>query len=156
MAGGVGGGVAQEGGGVAADVTPPTVRAAGGVVWRVDGDGRVEVLLVHRPGYDDWTFPKGKVDPEDLDEEHTALREVAEECGLRCTLGRELPGTDYTDRRGRPKHVRYWEMRPLSGSFAPNDEVDDARWLALDGARSLLTYPHDGVVLDAFVAFAAG
>ncbi len=135
---------------------PPEVRAAGGVVWRVDGDGEVEVLLVHRPGYDDWTFPKGKVDPDDLDEEHTALREVAEECGLRCTLGRELPGTDYTDRRGRSKHVRYWEMRPLSGAFAANAEVDEVRWLPLAAARDQLTYGHDRGVLEAFAAFAKG
>jgi 8-oxo-dGTP pyrophosphatase MutT (NUDIX family) len=135
---------------------PPAVRAAGGLVWRVDDDGQVEVILVHRPGYDDWTFPKGKVDPDDIDEEHTALREVAEECGLRCTLGRELPGTDYTDRRGRSKHVRYWEMRPLSGSFEPNHEVDEARWLPVAAARALLTYPHDRDVLDAFAEFATG
>ena len=139
---------------MAADVTPPTVRAAGGVVWRVDGDGQVEVLLVHRPGYDDWTFPKGKVDPDDVDEEHTALREVAEESGFRCTLGRELPATDYIDRRGRPKHVRYWEMRPLSGAFTANDEVDEVQWLAMADARPRLTYAHDRLVLDAFARFA--
>jgi 8-oxo-dGTP diphosphatase len=79
---------------------------------------------------------------------------VAEESGLRCTLGRELPGTDYVDRRGRPKHVRYWEMRPLAGSFTPNDEIDDMRWLSVSAARQQLTYPHDRVVLDAFAAFA--
>ena len=107
------------------------VRAAGGVVWRVPEGGGLEVLVVHRPSYDDWTFPKGKVDPDDIDEEHTALREVAEETGLRCTLGRELTSTDYVDRRGRPKHVRYWEMRPLAGSFSPNDEIDEARWLPI-------------------------
>jgi 8-oxo-dGTP diphosphatase len=133
---------------------PDEVRAAGGVVWRVPEGGGVEVLLVHRPGYDDWTFPKGKVDPDDVDEEHTALREVAEESGLRCTLGRELPGTDYVDRRGRPKHVRYWEMRPLAGSFTPNDEIDAVQWLTVPAARQQLTYPHDRVVLDAFAAFA--
>jgi 8-oxo-dGTP pyrophosphatase MutT (NUDIX family) len=141
---------------MAEDLTSPEVRAAGGLVWRMDGGGKVEVLLVHRPGYDDWTFPKGKVDPDDVDDEHTALREVAEECGLRCTLGRELPGTDYTDRRGRTKHVRYWEMRPLAGSFAPNDEVDEVRWLSPSEARSQLTYAHDNDVLAAFVQFANG
>ena len=133
---------------------PTEVRAAGGVVWRVPKDGVVEVLLVHRPGYDDWTFPKGKVDPDDIDEEHTALREVAEESGFRCTLGRELPGTDYVDRRGRPKHVRYWEMRPLAGAFVPNGEIDEVQWLAVPDARAKLTYPHDCDVLDAFSDFA--
>jgi len=139
---------------MAADLMAEEVRAAGGVVWRVPDDGGVEVLLVHRPGYDDWTFPKGKVDPDDVDEEHTALREVAEESGLRCTLGRELPGTDYVDRRGRPKHVRYWEMRPLAGSFTPNEEIDAVEWLTVPAARQRLTYPHDRVVIDAFAAFA--
>src|SRR4051794_31246223 len=108
LAQGVGGGVAQEDRRVAAHLMAQEVRAAGGVVWRVPEGGGVEVLLVHRPGYDDWTFPKGKVDPDDIDEEHTALREVAEESGLRCTLGRELPGTDYVDRRGRPQDAGRW------------------------------------------------
>ena len=147
---------------MAADVTssngdvPVQVRAAGGVVWRVDGDGRVEVLLVHRPGYEDWTFPKGKADPEDVDDEHTALREVEEETGYRCTLGRELPGVDYLDRKGRPKHVRYWEMRILSGEFVPNREVDELLWLDFDAARDRLSYERDFDVLDAFAAFASG
>jgi 8-oxo-dGTP diphosphatase len=148
------GGVAPQGGGVAAELMPEEVRAAGGVVWRVPEDGGVEVLLVHRPSYDDWTFPKGKVDPDDIDEEHTALREVAEESGYRCTLGRELPGTDYVDRRGRPKHVRYWEMRPLTGEFSPNGEIDAVEWVTVPAARRRLTYGHDRLVLDAFAHFA--
>ena len=148
------GGVAPQGGRVAADLMPEEVRAAGGVVWRVPEGGGVEVLLVHRPSYDDWTFPKGKVDPDDVDEEHTALREVAEESGYRCTLGRELPGTDYVDRRGRPKHVRYWEMRPLTGEFSPNGEIDEVEWVTVPSARRRLTYSHDRLVLDAFAHFA--
>jgi 8-oxo-dGTP pyrophosphatase MutT (NUDIX family) len=136
------------------EVTEPQVRAAGGVVWRVDDAGRVEVFLVHRPGFEDWTFPKGKVDPDDVDQEHTALREVTEETGMRCTLGRELPGTDYVDRKQRTKHVRYWEMRVLAGEFAPSREVDEGRWLGLDEAVDLLTYPRDRDVLAAFAAFA--
>jgi 8-oxo-dGTP pyrophosphatase MutT (NUDIX family) len=147
------GSISEEAAGVAPELTPE-VRAAGGVVWRVDDDGGLEVLVVHRPGYEDWTFPKGKTDPEDVDDEHTALREVEEESGLRCTLGRELPGVDYIDRKGRTKHVRYWEMRVLSGTFNPNREVDEARWTDLAGARELLTYDHDYAVLDAFGAFA--
>jgi 8-oxo-dGTP pyrophosphatase MutT (NUDIX family) len=134
--------------------TTALVRAAGGLVWRVDENGRPEVLLVHRPGFDDWTFPKGKVDPDDVDDEHTALREVAEETGLRCALGRELPGIDYVDRKNRPKHVRYWEMRVLSGEFAPNREVDETRWCTLPDAGALLTYERDTDVLAAFADFA--
>jgi 8-oxo-dGTP pyrophosphatase MutT (NUDIX family) len=140
---------------VAAELTPE-VRAAGGVVWRVDDEGQLQVLVVHRPGYEDWSFPKGKADPEDVDDEHTALREVEEESGLRCSLGRELPGTDYIDRKGRSKHVRYWEMRVLSGEFVHNREVDEARWLDLAAARDQLSYEHDRDVLDAFGAFANG
>ena len=137
-----------------AELPPPEVRAAGGIVWRVDEADGLQVLLIHRQRYDDWTFPKGKVDPDDVDDEHTALREVAEEVGLRCTLGRELPSTAYRDGRGRSKQVRYWEMRALSGSFAPNREVDDVRWLTVAAARPLLTYPHDRDVLDVFADFA--
>jgi 8-oxo-dGTP diphosphatase len=138
------------------DARPAEVRAAGGVVWRMNDDGGVDVLVIHRPAYDDWSFPKGKVEPGDVDEEHTALREVEEEAGMRCTLGRELPSSDYVDRKGRAKHVRYWEMRRLSGEFSPNREVDEARWIALAEAPRLLTYPRDGEVLAAFAAWTNG
>ena len=89
------------------------VRAAGGLVMR---DGRL--LLVHRPKYDDWTFPKGKAEPGESDEA-CAVREVEEETGLRCELGAELPPTHYTDSRGRPKRVRWWRMEPVAGEFTP-------------------------------------
>jgi 8-oxo-dGTP diphosphatase len=129
------------------------VKAAGGLVWRIGAAG-VEVLVVHRPRYDDWSFPKGKVDPDDPTDEHAALREVLEETGLRCSLGRELVTISYLDRKGRDKTVRYWEMRVLSGQFVANDEVDTMAWLDLEAARGRLSYPHDGDVLDAFAAFA--
>jgi 8-oxo-dGTP diphosphatase len=119
------------------------VDAAGGVVER---DGRV--LLVHRPRYDDWTFPKGKLDAGESFED-AALREVAEETGVRCTLGRELPPTSY-EVNGRPKLVRYWLMSPDAElEFAPNDETDDIRWVTPDEARTLLTYDRDREVLGA-------
>ncbi len=124
------------------------VRAAGGVVWR-PADGGVEVLLVHRPRHDDWSLPKGKVAPGDDDDEATARREVEEETGYRAALGRELPSTHYTV-DGRPKQVRYWEMRVGDGAFAPNHEVDEIAWLALPAARERLSYAHDRAVLDAF------
>lgn len=115
------------------------VRAAGGIVHR---EGRV--LLVHRPRYDDWTFPKGKAAEQEPDIE-CALREVREETGFRCRLGRELPSTDYADARGRPKHVRWWLMEPVDGdgAFEPTTEVDEIRWEEPDGARALLTYERD-------------
>ena len=132
----------------------PEVRAAGGVVWRVT-EGHPEVVLVHRPKYGDWTFPKGKLDPGETDE-HAALREVLEETGLECVLGRELPSVTYRDSKGRHKQVRYWEMTVAAGTFVVNDEVDRMEWCGLDGARERLTYGHDGEVLDAFLRFASG
>jgi 8-oxo-dGTP diphosphatase len=114
------------------------VLAAGGLVLR-DGS---EVAVVHRPRYDDWSLPKGKLD-EGEDFEQAALREVEEETGLRCRLGRALGDTSYRDRKDRRKLVRYFEMHPESGEFAPNDEVDELRWVALGDAGELLTYEFD-------------
>ena len=119
------------------------VYAAGGVVVR---DGKV--LLVHRPRYDDWTLPKGKLDPGESFE-NAALREVEEETGLRCSLGRELPAARYGVGT-RPKLVRYWLMTPEAETpFVPNDETDELRWLTRDEAISLLTYDRDRDVLAA-------
>jgi 8-oxo-dGTP diphosphatase len=127
------------------------VRAAGGIVWRRDG-GLLEVLLVHRPRYDDWSFPKGKCDPGEADEA-CAAREVWEETGLRCVLGEELPQVRYVDHKDRPKVVRYWVMAVDSSSpFEPGDEVDELAWVALDEARARLTYRHDVELLDRFTA----
>ena len=109
-------------------------------------DGRL--LLVHRPKYDDWTFPKGKAEPGESDED-CAVREVEEETGLRCELGAELPSTHYTDSRGRPKRVRWWCMEPVAGAFAPTDEVDEIRWLTREEAAELLSYGRDQALLEA-------
>jgi 8-oxo-dGTP pyrophosphatase MutT (NUDIX family) len=123
------------------------VRAAGGVIVRETPTGR-EVLLVHRPRYEDWSFPKGKAEGEESDED-CALREVEEETGLVCRLGRELLSTEYTDPRGRPKRVRYWLMRVDGGELEFHHEVDAARWVDLDAATRLLSYPRDRRVLGA-------
>jgi 8-oxo-dGTP diphosphatase len=124
------------------------IRAAGGIVVR-ERDGGVEVLVVHRPRYGDWTFPKGKAEPGESDEA-CAVREVEEETGLRCQLGEELPSTEYLDARGRSKRVRYWTMRPLDERLALLHEVDEARWVSPEEARGLLSYTRDVQLLDAF------
>ena len=119
------------------------VRAAGGVV--LDPEGRV--ALVHRPRYDDWTLPKGKLDRGESFED-AALREVEEETGLRCRLVRELPSSEYLDPKGRSKLVRYWLMEvEHDPGFVPNDEVDELRWVPLEEAPALLTYPRDAEIL---------
>jgi 8-oxo-dGTP diphosphatase len=125
-------------------VTGDEVRAAGGLVTRAAPEGGVEVLVVHRPRYDDWSLPKGKLDAGETFEA-AALREVHEETGLRCELGAPLDDVRYEDRHGRPKVVRYWQMTPVvdTGDFEPNDEVDEVRWLHPEGALALLTYAHD-------------
>ena len=116
----------------------PEVRAAGGVVRREDG----RIAVVHRPRYDDWSLPKGKLDAGETYEQ-AAVREVREETGLEAELERELSSTSYRDRKGRAKLVRYWLMSPRGGDFQPNDEVDEVRWLAPADAVELLSYERD-------------
>lgn len=132
---------------------PTAVRAAGGVIRRRAGSfgRRVEVALVHRPRYDDWSFPKGKRDGKETDEE-TALREVEEETGFRCLLGPDLGTVSYLDAYGRSKSVHYWVMDLAtdtdSDHFVPNREVDELTWCRLRHAARLLTYDHDRVLID--------
>lgn len=124
------------------------VRAAGGIVSRIVG-GRVEVLIVHRPAYGDWSLPKGKAAPGEPDEV-CALREVEEETGLRCRLGGEVGVTRYEDPKGRTKVVRYFAMEPAGGSLLLEQEVDDARWVELDRALGELTYERDRELLEGY------
>jgi 8-oxo-dGTP diphosphatase len=119
------------------------VRAAGGVVVR---DGRVAV--VHRPRYDDWSLPKGKLDPGESWED-AAVREVEEETGVRASIVGELETSRYVDDKGRDKTVRWYRMEALEeGPFTPDHEVDQLRWLAPQEARALLTYDHDRALVD--------
>lgn len=101
---------------------------------------------MHRPRYEDWTLPKGKLEPGE-DSATAARREVAEETGLECELGVELSSTSYVDQKGRPKIVRYWEMTVRAGDFVPNDEVDRLEWLLVDRAIDRLTHERDREVL---------
>jgi 8-oxo-dGTP pyrophosphatase MutT (NUDIX family) len=123
------------------------VRAAGGIVIRRNGD-QLEVLLVHRPR-GDWSFPKGKADQGESDE-HTAVREVEEETGLRCGLAGEAGLTRYTDAAGRAKIVHYWFMEPssIAHDFTPNHEIDDLRWCLRAEADKLLSYAPDRRLLS--------
>jgi 8-oxo-dGTP diphosphatase len=127
------------------------VAAAGGVAWR-RSNGGLEVAVVHRPRYDDWSLPKGKLDAGETFEE-AAVREVEEEIGVRAELGEELPSTTYRDNKGRSKLVRYWLMEATEPpDFEPDDEVDAVRWLPPDEAISLLTYDRDRELLEHAVA----
>ena len=122
------------------------VRAAGGIPVRRSPDGWREVAVVHRPGRADWSFPKGKLEDGEGFEE-CALREVLEETGLRCRLGRFVGHTEYRDRKDRPKVVAYWVMEPIDGEFRINEEVDEVRWVDLGTAERLLTYERDRELL---------
>lgn len=124
------------------DVSDETVRAAGGVVHR-EGASGVEVIVVHRPRYDDLSLPKGKLLRGESHRD-AALREVKEETGFDCELEDELPEVAYVDSLGRPKIVRYWMMRAVAEeTFHPTPEVDEVRWVPLEEASEMLTYPHD-------------
>ncbi len=127
------------------------VRAAGAVLWRPAGRG-AQVVVVHRPKFDDWSFPKGKVEPG----EHVllaAVREVAEETGLQVTLGRKLPEVRYCS-AGAPKCVDYWVARTAgaAGGFTANNEIDQLSWLAASRADGRLSYPRDAETLREFRA----
>jgi 8-oxo-dGTP diphosphatase len=127
------------------------VRAAGGVVWRTGSEGTLEILVIHRPRYDDWSLPKGKCEDGE-DDAACALREVTEETGLSCLLEEELATSRYRDRHDREKAVRYWAMRPLEGAFVPHQEVDDVKWIAAAQAGSVLSYPRDAEVVALLTA----
>ena len=136
---------------VSPDAVPVSkaVLAAGAVLWRPNGDSATpEVAIIHRPRYDDWSLPKGKVDPGET-EPVTAVREVHEETGYASHLGRRLASVSYPVDQGIKK-VRYWAARRIDGEFAPNAEVDEIKWLPITEAMKQLAYPHDRKVLRRF------
>ncbi|MHB1510406.1 MAG: NUDIX hydrolase [Acidimicrobiales bacterium] len=122
------------------------VRAAGGVVVRASASGGWDVAIVHRPLQQDWSLPKGKVDPGESAQE-CALREVLEETGWKCSLGRFVGEVEYIDRKGRPKIVEYWLMQPIEGGYPLDGEVDDLTWVPLAEASARLTYDHDATLV---------
>ena len=127
------------------------VQAAGCVLWRHSPtDGDLEICLVHRPKYDDWSHPKGKLKRAE-DDLTAALREVEEETGYRAAPGAELSTVEYYA-NGRPKQVRYWAAEATGGAFTPNDEVDRILWLSPADARNRLTQPRDGTLVDELLA----
>ncbi|MEZ0366735.1 NUDIX domain-containing protein [Mycobacterium sp. pUA109] len=132
-------------------VNPPAdnaIYAAGAVLWRPARKGSVEVAVIHRPRYDDWSLPKGKVDPGET-EPVTAVREVLEETGYRSQLGRRLGAVSYPLDRG-VKKVRYWTAGILDGEFSPGCEVDELVWLPVSDAMKKVAYPHDRKILRRF------
>jgi 8-oxo-dGTP pyrophosphatase MutT (NUDIX family) len=148
----------QEAGGMDEELKRPEIHAAGGVLWRRQGRAKgtkgVEVMLIHRPQYDDWSLPKGKLEPGETAFE-AALREVWEETGYHALPGRSLGKVRYlkASRNGaRPKVTTFWAMKAGPGSFEPGNEVDRIRWTPLADARDLLTYPTDREILGRFAS----
>ena len=135
-----------------AELPSPTdvVQAAGGLVVRRH-HGALQIVVVHRPEQQDWSFPKGKLDPRETFEA-AALREVREETGMACRLLRFIGHTEYVDRKGRPKAVAYWVMAAEAGFFTPNEEVDELRWLTLEAASRILSYPRDRELIAVLMA----
>jgi len=137
-----------------AAVVKTPILAAGAVLWRPqDCTGGLEIAVIHRSRYDDWSLPKGKVNPGET-EPVTAVREIEEETGFRAHLGRRLTTVSYPVEQGGKK-VRYWAARCVSGEFSVSDEVDELRWLPADQAMTALTYPNDRKVLRRFLKLPA-
>ena len=134
---------------MAGRTSTPGIRAAGGVVWQVR-KRRVEIALVHRPRYDDWSLPKGKVHEGEV-ELAAAVREVREELGARVAVSRRIARIGYDVATGR-KHVTYWVMRYCDGDFASSDEVDSVEWLRPREARVRMTYPIERTIVSDFAA----
>ncbi|MGW0712450.1 NUDIX hydrolase [Streptomyces sp. NPDC002643] len=129
----------------------PLVLAAGCALWRRSPSGEgIELALVYRPKWADWSLPKGKLKRGE-DARDGAVREVLEETGMTCTLGPELPAVHYNDAQDRPKQVRYWAAEATGGRFAPNREVSELLWLSPESAMQRLSYERDRAVVSSFL-----
>lgn len=126
-----------------------SIWAAGGLIWRIGEAGRVELAVCYRPHREDWSFPKGKLEPGESFEE-ASEREVFEETGFRCHRGSYVGFITYIDRKDRPKVVAYWLMQVASGEFVANEEVAELRWVNVDEATALVTYDRDRDVIQMF------
>jgi 8-oxo-dGTP diphosphatase len=135
-----------------ADSAAP-VQAAGGVAWRGERHAP-QIAIVHRPRYDDWSLPKGKVARGETPLD-AAVRELGEELGARTSVSRRLGRVSYdveVDGASRRKRVTYWTLHERGGAFQPNDEVDDVCWLAPPDARAKLSYDGDRAIVDEFTS----
>lgn len=132
---------------------PPSIHAAGTVLWRPTADGQVDVAVVHRPRYGDWSLPKGKTRPGETIPA-CAVRETEEETGFHAILGRAL-GRVCHQVNGADKVVDYFAARARSGAFRANNEVDELRWVKPDAAQNLVSYAHDRSMLTSFAAVPA-
>jgi 8-oxo-dGTP pyrophosphatase MutT (NUDIX family) len=127
------------------------VRAAGGVILRDRA-----VCVIHRPDYEDWSLPKGQLEAGETHEQ-AALREVHKETGLHCMLGAELSSQEYTDRRGRPKTVRWWAMVVIADDgLKPSHEVDALSWVGVEEAERMLDFEHDRELVREALAAVGG
>ncbi|WP_058045727.1 NUDIX hydrolase [Streptomyces roseifaciens] len=134
----------------------PIVLAAGCVLWRRSSGGEgIELALVYRPKWADWSHPKGKRKPGEGARE-AAVREVLEETGMACRLGTPLPTAHYVDARGHPKEVRYWAAQAVGGAFVPNHEVSRLAWLPPGDARDMLTHDRDKALVTDLCAVLRG
>ncbi len=146
---------AENGNGINDPRVTPNILAAGAVLWRHDRSGGLEIAVVHRPKYNDWSLPKGKLDPGETPMV-TAVREVAEETGLQCRLGRYLGHVTYPIPGHRKlKRVYYWAAEVVEGAFSANSEVDELQWQHIDGLMDQLSYPMDRTVVRSFLRLPA-
>lgn len=129
----------------------PLVLAAGCVLWRRSpSDGSIELALVYRPKWADWSHPKGKLKRGE-DARVGAVREVREETGMTCKPGPELPSAHYVDHQGRPKQVRYWAAEATGGDFTPNSEVSQLLWLSPEDSAQRLTRERDAALVSSLL-----